>query len=71
MRRHKELLDKGQQSTYEDVLANVMTRDHIDENREESPLRKAEDAILLDNSNMSIEEQDKWLIDRFNEVIAK
>ena len=71
MRRHKELLDKGQQSTYEDVLTNVMTRDHIDENREESPLRKAEDAILLDNSNMSIEEQDKWLIDRFNEVIAK
>lgn len=71
MRRHKELLEKGQQTTYEEVLANVMTRDHIDETREESPLRCAEDAIVLDNSTMTIDEQDAWLIDRFNETIAK
>ena len=71
MRRHKELLDKGMTSTYEDVLANVVSRDHIDETREESPLRKADDAILLDNSNMTIAQQDEWLINLFNETIAK
>lgn len=71
LRRHMELQEKGQSSTYEEVLANVMSRDHIDETREESPLRKAEDAILLDNSTMSISQQDAWLIDRYNETIAK
>ena len=71
MRRHKELIEKGQQSTYEDVLANVVTRDHIDETREESPLRKANDAIMLDNSNMSISEQDAWLMEQFNNAIDK
>ena len=71
MRRHKELIEKGQQSTYEDVLANVVNRDHIDETREESPLRRADDAILLDNSTMTIAEQDAWLIERYNEAIAK
>lgn len=71
MRRHKELLDKGMTSTYEDVLANVVSRDYIDETREESPLRKADDAILLDNSNMTIAQQDEWLINLFNETIAK
>ena len=70
MRRHKELIEKGQQSTYEEVLANVVTRDHIDETRKESPLRKADDAILLDNSNMSIAEQDTWLINEYNKAIA-
>ena len=71
MRRHKELIEKGESSTYEDVLANVVTRDHIDETRQESPLRKAQDAILLDNSKMTIAEQDSWLIDRYNETISK
>lgn len=71
MRRHKELIEKGQQSTYEDVLANVVTRDHIDETREESPLRKADDAIMLDNSSMTISEQDAWLIEQFNNAIDK
>lgn len=70
MRRHKELLEKGQPSTYEDVLKNVVTRDHIDETREESPLRRADDAILLDNSTMTIAEQDAWLIARYNEALA-
>lgn len=71
MRRHKELIEKGQQSTYEDVLANVVTRDHIDETREESPLRKADDAIMLDNSNMTISEQDAWLMEQFNNAVDK
>lgn len=70
MRRHKELIEKGQPSTYEDVLTNVVTRDHIDETREESPLRKADDAILLDNSNMTIDEQDAWLINKYHEAIT-
>ena len=71
MRRHKELIEKGQQSTYEDVLANVVTRDHIDETREESPLRTADDAIMLDNSSMTISEQDAWLMEQFNNAIDK
>lgn len=71
MRRHKELIEKGQQSTYEDVLANVVTRDHIDETREESPLRKADDAIMLDNSSMTISEQDAWLMEQFNNAVNK
>ena len=71
MRRHKDLIEKGQQSTYEDVLANVVTRDHIDETREESPLRKADDAIMLDNSSMTISEQDAWLMEQFNNAIDK
>jgi len=57
--------------TFEEVLANVVHRDTIDRTRTESPLRKADDAIALDNSTMTIEEQDKWLFDRYNEVISK
>lgn len=70
-RRFKELTDKGVETTYEDVLENVVNRDHIDETRAESPLRKADDAIVLDNSYMSIEEQDKWLIDLYESTIAQ
>lgn len=55
--------------TYEQVLANVVERDRIDTTRAESPLRKADDAIELDNSAMSIDEQNRWLIDRYNEII--
>jgi len=56
-RRYKELLDKGQKVTYEEVLQNVQKRDHIDSTREFSPLKKAEDAIEFDNSDMGLEEQ--------------
>ncbi|VAW12737.1 Cytidylate kinase [hydrothermal vent metagenome] len=56
-RRYKELLDKGEKVAYEDVLKNVQYRDDIDSNRAFSPLRKAEDAIGLDNSDMGLEEQ--------------
>lgn len=69
-RRFKELTDKGEKVTYEDVLANVVKRDHIDETRDESPLRCAEDAVRLDNSGMTIDEQNKWLIDLYNKIIA-
>ena len=56
-RRYKELLDKGEKVSYEDVLQNVQKRDHIDSTREVSPLRKAEDAIEFDNSDMGLKEQ--------------
>lgn len=70
-RRVKELRAKGQQVSYDDVLANVKSRDHIDQTREESPLRRAEDAIGLDNSAMTIAEQDEWLMARFAEALEK
>ena len=56
-RRYKELLDRGDDVTYEDVLKNVESRDYIDSNRKESPLLRAEDAIEFDNSDMGLEEQ--------------
>lgn len=70
-RRWLELREKGDNtSAYEDVLANVQSRDHIDMTREESPLRRADDAIDLDNSDMTIEQQNQWLLNRFNEAKA-
>jgi len=56
-RRYKELLDRGNKVTYVEVLNNVRERDHIDSTREESPLRKADGAIEIDNSDMGLEEQ--------------
>ena len=67
-RRFKELADKGVATTYEEVLDNVMKRDHIDETREESPLRRADDAVVLDNSQMSVEEQNRWLMSLYNSI---
>ncbi|WP_109300676.1 (d)CMP kinase [Aquimarina sp. AU474] len=56
-RRFLELKDRGEDVTYEDVLKNVVNRDHIDSTRKDSPLRKAGDAIKIDNSNLSLEQQ--------------
>ncbi|NNL82833.1 MAG: (d)CMP kinase [Winogradskyella sp.] len=56
-RRYKELLEKGHNLSYNDVLSNLMSRDHIDSTREDSPLVKAEDAIEIDNSELTVEEQ--------------
>lgn len=67
-RRYEELRAKDDSVTYEDVLANVSERDRIDTTRAESPLRKADDAVVLDNSNMTIAEQDKWLLDLYNKL---
>lgn len=67
-RRYEELRAKGDSVTYEDVLTNVCERDRIDTTRAESPLRKADDAVVLDNSNMTIAEQDKWLLDLYNKL---
>lgn len=72
-RRYHELMAKGGDSslTYDDVLANVIERDNIDMNRKESPLCRADDAIDLDNSHMTIAEQNQWLLDRYNEAVAR
>lgn len=59
-RRYDELVRKGVQVSYNDILSNIRMRDHEDENRTESPLRKAEDAIILNNSNMTPDEQMNW-----------
>lgn len=67
-RRYKELTDKGEHVTYEEVLKNVTERDHIDETRSVSPLRRASDAIDLDNSEMTPEEQNRVLLDIFNRI---
>lgn len=67
-RRLAELVEKGVATSFEEVLANVISRDHIDRTRAESPLRKAPDAIELDNSTMSIAQQDAWLIDQYHRI---
>ena len=68
-RRYEELIQKGDNVSYEDVLKNVLERDHIDETRAESPLRRADDAVDFDNSSMTIEEQNDFLINLFNKVV--
>lgn len=67
-RRYKELLEKGTSVTYEQVLENVKGRDFIDSTRKESPLRRATDAIALDNSQMTREQQLEWLLNIYQRV---
>lgn len=67
-RRFDELKAKGMPANYQDILKNVQERDYIDTHREVSPLRKAEDAIELDNSNMTIEEQNEWLLSHYHDA---
>lgn len=66
-RRYDELKQKGMEEPYADILENVKKRDYLDQTRTESPLRKADDAVELDNGQMTIEEQRKWLLDIFRE----
>ncbi|QCW99380.1 (d)CMP kinase [Aggregatimonas sangjinii] len=70
-RRYKELLDKGEEITYADVLKNVRERDHIDSNRKHSPLRKGDDAIELDNTDMGLQEQFERILNFAKRVIEK
>ena len=69
-RRFKELQEKGMPADFDDILKNVVERDYIDSHREVSPLRQADDALLLDNSNMTIPEQNEWLMQRFQEATS-
>ena len=67
-RRFDELVGKGMKANYDEILHNVQERDYIDSHREVSPLRKAEDAIELDNGQLTIAEQLQWLMDKFRET---
>ena len=62
-RRYQELMGKGVQASLEEVEKSIRQRDSIDENRDVSPLRRASDAVLLDNSSMSVDEQMRWVMD--------
>lgn len=66
-RRYDELRGKGMEADFDSILKNVEERDYIDSHREVSPLKKADDALLLDNSNMTIAEQKQWLMEKFTE----
>ena len=70
-RRYAELQAKGDSVSFEEVYANVVSRDEADMTRAISPLRRAEDAILLDNTHMSVEEQMEWFLERYNEIISR
>ena len=70
-RRYDELQAKGMPADFDDILKNVRERDYIDSHREVSPLRKADDAIELDNSNMTIAEQKQWLMEQFEKAIGE
>jgi cytidylate kinase len=70
-RRFDELTVKGENPVYEDVLKNVRERDYIDSHREVSPLRKADDAIVLDNSHMTFDEQDQWLMEQYLKAVQQ
>ena len=70
-RRVDELKAKGMPASYEEVLANVKQRDFIDSTRVESPLRQAPDAVVLDNSHMSLAEQKQWILAQYQRVIAE
>ena len=70
-RRYDELQAKGMPADYADILKNVEERDYIDSHREVSPLRKADDAIELDNSHMTIPEQKAWLMEKYQAAASK
>lgn len=67
LRRFKELEAKGMPADFDEILQNVEQRDYIDTHRETSPLRQADDALVLDNSHLTIAEQKVWLMEKFNE----
>ena len=67
-RRYDELMEKGQPEAFDLILDNIERRDEYDQNREVSPLRKADDAVEMDNGLFNIEQQDSWLFDQVNRV---
>ena len=71
VRRYKELLDRGEDVKYDDILENVQKRDYIDSNRAISPLKKAEDAIEFDNSDLGLEDQFQRIYEHALRIINK
>lgn len=70
-RRYRELIEKGMSADFSDVEKNLEKRDHIDSNRDDSPLKQAADAILLDNSEMTLEQQMIWFKELYQQVISR
>ena len=70
-RRYAELTAKGDDVTLEEIIENVVSRDKADMSRAISPLRQAEDAVVLDNSYMSVEEQMEWFMQRYQAVVGE
>ena len=70
-RRYDELQQKGMPASFDDILRNVEERDYIDTHREISPLRQADDALVLDNSHLTIDEQNEWLMEQFSRVAGQ
>ncbi len=70
-RRYAELTAKGDNVTLEEIIENVVSRDKADMSRAISPLRQAEDAVVLDNSYMTVDEQMEWFMQRYNAVVAQ
>lgn len=70
-RRVDELKAKGEAVSFDEVLENIKTRDHIDSTRAESPLKQADDALTLDNSSMTIDEQKAWLLVQYRKAVGK
>ena len=68
-RRYEELQQKGMPADFDEILKNVEERDYIDSHREVSPLRQAEDAILLDNSDLTIPQQNEWLLQQVEKAL--
>ena len=67
-RRYDELQAKGERASYEEIIENVKQRDYIDTHREVSPLTQAPDAVVLDNSFMTLEQQDEWLMEQYRKA---
>jgi len=70
-RRYRELIEKGIAADFSDVEKNLEKRDRIDSNRDDSPLKQADDAILLDNSEMTLEQQMTWFKELYQQVISR
>ena len=69
-RRYKELIEKGMKAEFEEVKANLAKRDHIDSSRADSPLKQADDALLLDNSEMTLEQEMVWFKEVYQKIIS-
>lgn len=70
-RRYDEIIARGDTANFQEILENVLQRDHLDQTRDVSPLRQAHDAILLDNSNMTLKEQEEWLANLFHKTVSE
>jgi cytidylate kinase len=69
-RRYKELIEKGMSADLQEVRDNLQKRDHIDSSRKDSPLKQADDALLLDNSHMTVDQQMEWFREKYDAIVA-